>query len=141
MQSWLRFALLIPLATLLGCTLPSTPTTTSAPTGNWDNWQIQAGTAITSPPTGLYFTGAVQVQATQSSAVFTSAGLTGAGPATVLNFLGTYNSSTGDVGLLPATTNSAAYGIGFTQPSTHTVIRSEEHTSELQSLRHLVCRL
>jgi hypothetical protein len=124
MKSRLRFALLIPLATLLGCTLPSTPSTgtPTAPTGNWDNWQIQAGTAITSPPTGLYFTGAVQVQGTQSSAVFTSAGLTGAGPATVLNFLGTYNSSTGDVGLLPATTNSAAYGIGFTQPSTNTVI-------------------
>src|ERR1035438_8957853 len=122
MKSRLRIASLIPLATLLGCTLPSTPTTTSATNGNWDNWQIQAGTAITSPPTGLYFTGAVQIQGTQSTAVFTSAGLTGAGPATVLNFLGTYNSSTGDVGLLPATTNSAAYGIGFTQPSTHTVI-------------------
>src|ERR1035441_8073821 len=125
MKSRLRFALLIPLATLLGCTLPSTPSTTGtppAPTGNWDNWQIQAGTAITSPPTGLYFTGAVQAQGTQSAAVFTSAGLTGAGPATVLNFLGTYNSSTGDVGLLPATTNSAAYGIGFTLPSTNTVI-------------------
>src|ERR1035441_3618420 len=125
MKSRLRFALLIPLATLLGCTLPSTPSTTgttSAPTGNWDNWQIQAGTAITSPPTGLYFTGAVQVQGTQSSAVFTSAGLTGAGPATVLNFLGTYNSSTGDVALYPATTGSPAYGIGYTAPSTNTVI-------------------
>src|ERR1039458_2019123 len=101
MNSWLRFALLIPLATLLGCTLPSTPTTGTppAPTGNWENWQIQAGTAITSPPTGLYFTGAVQAQGTQSAAVFTSAGLTGSGPATVLNFLGTYNSSTGDDGL------------------------------------------
>ena len=122
MKSRLRIASLIPLATLLGCTLPSTPTTTSAPTGNWDNWQIQAGTAITSPPTGLYFTGAVQVQGTQSSAVFTSAGLTGAGPATVLNFLGTYNSSTGDVALYPATTGSPAYGIGYTAPSTNTVI-------------------
>ena len=117
-------ALLVPLACLLSCTLPYTPpaSSTSPLTGNWENWQIQAGTAITSPPIGLYFTGAVQVQGTQSSAVFTSAGLTGAGPATVLNFLGTYNSSTGDVGLLPATTNSAAYGIGFTQPSTNTVI-------------------
>lgn len=118
-HSHLRLLLLLPLATLLGCTLPYSP---SPLTGNWSNWQIQTGTAITSPPTGLYFTGAVQVQGTQSSAVFTSAGLTGAGPATVLNFLGTYNSSTGDVGLLPATTNSAAYGIGFTQPSTNTVI-------------------
>jgi hypothetical protein len=114
-------ALLIPLACLLGCTMPYTPSSQSL-SGNWSNWQIQSGTAITSPPTGLYFTGAVQVQGTQSSAVFTSAGLTGAGPTTVLNFLGTYNSSTGNVGLLPATTNAPAYGIGFTQPSTNTVI-------------------
>jgi hypothetical protein len=120
MRTRASIALLLPLACLLGCSLPYTPSTT--PAGTWSNWQIQAGTAITPSPTGLYFTGAVQVQGTQSSAVFTSAGLTGAGPATVLNFMGTYNSSTGDVGLLPATTNSAAYGIGFTQPSTNTVI-------------------
>jgi len=121
-HSQLRLVLLLPLACLLGCTLPYTPPASSPLAGNWSNWQIQSGTAITSPPTGLYFTGAVQVQGTQSSAVFTSAGLTGAGPATVLNFLGTYNSSTGGVGLLPATTNSAAYDIGFTQLSTNTVI-------------------
>jgi hypothetical protein len=123
MKSRLPFASLISLVALLGCTLPSAPTSTAPPQlGPSTNWQIQAGTAITSPPTGLYFTGAVQVEGTQSSAVFTSAGLTGAGPATVLNFLGTYNSSAGDVGLLPATTNSAAYGIGFTVPATNTVI-------------------
>jgi hypothetical protein len=124
MKRGLRYALLLPVAVLIGCTLPSTPTTGTppAPTGNWDNWQIQAGTTITSPPAGLYFVGAVQIQGTQASAVFTSAGLTGSGPAAVLNFLGTYNSSTGDVGLLPATTNSAAYGIGYTAPATNTVV-------------------
>ena len=122
MRTRASIALLLPLACLLGCSLPYTQPASSPLSANWSNWQIQAGTAITSPPTGLYFTGAVHVQGTQSSAVFTSAGLTGAGPATVLNFLGTYNSSTGDVGLLPATTNSAAYGISFTQPSTYTVI-------------------
>src|ERR1017187_372495 len=128
MKSRLRFALLIPLATLLGCTLPSTPTTTGTPptpTGNWDNWQIQAGTSITSPPTGLYFVGAVQIQGTQSSAIFTTPGTGQPTPTTlniVLGFLGTYNSSTGDVALYPATTGSPAYGIGFTQPSTNTVI-------------------
>jgi hypothetical protein len=124
MRTRASIALFLLLAALLGCTLPTTPpaSTTTPLSGNWTNWQIQSGAAITSPPTGLYFTGAVQVQGTQSSAVFTSAGLTGAGPATVLNFLGTFNSSTGDVSLLPATTNSAAYGIGFTQPSTNTVI-------------------
>jgi hypothetical protein len=127
MKSGLRFALLIPLATLLGCTLPSTPTTGTppAPTGDWDNWQIQAGTAITSPPTGLYFVGAVQTQASQSAAVFATPGTGQPTPTTlniVLGFLGTYNSSTGDVGLLPATTNSAAYGIGYTAPATNTIV-------------------
>src|ERR1039458_7632754 len=33
-----------------------------------------------------------------------------------------------------------AYG-GVTYGKTATMLRSEEHTSELQSLRHLVCRL
>ena len=127
MKSGLRFALLIPLATLLGCTLPSTPTTGTppAPTGDWDNWQIQAGTAITSPPTGLYFVGAVQTQASQSAAVFATPGTGQPTPTTlniVLGFLGTYNSSTGDVALYPATTGSPAYGIGFTAPSTNTAI-------------------
>jgi hypothetical protein len=127
MKSRLRFALLIPLATLLGCTLPTTPTTGTppAPTGNWDNWQIQAGTTITSPPAGLYFVGAVQIQGTQASAVFTTSGFgaPSAGNGTeVLDFSGTYNSSTGLVDLLPATSNSAAYGIGFAAPSTNTVI-------------------
>src|SRR5205814_10432400 len=30
---------------------------------------------------------------------------------------------------------------GCTGPRAHELLRSEEHTSELQSLRHLVCRL
>src|ERR1039457_6544501 len=96
MKSRLRFALLIPLATLLGCTLPSTPSATGTPpasTGNWDNWQIQAGTAITSPPTGLYFVGAVQIQGTQSTAAFTTSGFGGPSPGIgpqVLDFTGTY---------------------------------------------------
>lgn len=125
MNPGLRLALLLPAVALIGCTLPSATSNSpigTTPTGSWENWQIQAGTAITSPPTGLYFTGAVQTSGTQSDAVFTSAGLTGSGPATVLDFLGTYSTSTGDVALFPATTNSAAYGIGFTQPATNTVI-------------------
>src|ERR1035441_10829907 len=36
------------------------------------------------------------------------------------------------------TDNSGSYSIPLLQPG---VYRSEEHTSELQSLRHLVCRL
>src|ERR1035438_2571610 len=33
------------------------------------------------------------------------------------------------------------YCLRSMRPSHHSAIRSEEHTSELQSLRHLVCRL
>ncbi len=118
----LRFLFLVPVATLLGCALPTaSPTSPSQPlTGTWTNWQIQAGTALTSPPnTYPYFIGALQTSGSQSAAVFAAA--TGSS-AQVLDFLGTYNSSTGAVALFPATTGSAAYGIGFTQPSTNTVI-------------------
>jgi hypothetical protein len=120
-----RLALLLPVAALIGCSLPSATSTGSDPTGAWTNWQIQAGTAITSPPTGLYFVGAVQTQASQSAAVFATPGTGQPTPTTlniVLGFLGTYNSSTGDVALYPATTGSPAYGIGYTAPSTNTVI-------------------
>src|SRR5205814_4689775 len=34
-----------------------------------------------------------------------------------------------------------AIGNGLSQPGIAAYVRSEEHTSELQSLRHLVCRL
>ena len=115
-----RLALLLPAAVLIGCTVPSA--TSTSPAGAWQNWQIQAGTAITSPPTELYFTGAVQTQGTQSTAVFTTGGLAGTGPVTVSSFLGTYNSSTGAVELQPATTTSAAYAISYTAPSTNAVI-------------------
>ena len=69
MKSVRGFAL-FPLAILLGCTVP--PATPSAPAVPWQNWQIQAGTAITSPPnTYPSFVGALQIQGTQASGVFT----------------------------------------------------------------------
>src|ERR1035441_1685723 len=34
-----------------------------------------------------------------------------------------------------------SFGLGPNDFSSNSIIRSEEHTSELQSLRHLVCRL
>src|SRR2546429_6628752 len=40
-----------------------------------------------------------------------------------------------------AGTNFAANGLGFTSPTRSCRQRSEEHTSELQSRLHLVCRL
>jgi hypothetical protein len=112
---------LLPLACLLGCGLPSTPpaSTTTTPAGNW---QIQTGTAITSPPTGLYFTGAVQTQDTQSSAVFTNFGSTSTG-SQVLSLLGTYNSSTSVVALYPVAVGPFVYDIDFAEPSVpYTVI-------------------
>jgi hypothetical protein len=120
-HSHLRLLLLLPLACLLGCTLPTTPSSQSL-TGNWSNWQIQAGTAITSLPTGLYFTGAVQTQNIQSSAVFTNFGNTTTG-SQVLSLLGTYNSSTGAVALYPVAVGPFVYDIGFAEPSVpYTVI-------------------
>jgi len=126
MKSRLRFALFIPLTTLLGCTLPSTPSTTgTAPTGNWTNWQIQAGATITSPPAGLYFVGAVQIQGTQSTAAFTTSGFGGPSPGIgtqVLDFTGTYYSSTGDILLYPSAGGPFDYAIGFTAPSANNVV-------------------
>ena len=121
MNAWLRFLLPIPVASLLGCSLPTAPSSTAPPQlGPSTNWQIQAGTAITSPPTGLYFLGAVQVQGTQSAAVFTTPGSGQPTPSTltqVLDFLGTYNSSTNLVNLAPAADGPDDYAISFTAPS------------------------
>ena len=116
MKLGLRFALLIPIATLLGCAVSSTPSSTSptpipTPTGNWDNWQIQAGTAITSPPnTYPSFLGAIQIQGPQASGIFTTVEATGASTAEIYG--GTYNSSTGNVIL-----DTYGFGLGYTQPT------------------------
>src|ERR1035438_4879253 len=39
------------------------------------------------------------------------------------------------------TVETSLYGWIYPSPNGHFLYRSEEHTSELQSLRHLVCRL
>jgi hypothetical protein len=124
MNSGFRFVLLLPIAALLGCALPPSSNPSPPLTGSWENWQIQAGSAITSPPTGLYFTGAVQTSGTQSAAVFTTVlGIPTPSTLTqVLNFLGTYNSATGAVDLLPAASGPYLAAISFTQPSTNTVV-------------------
>lgn len=117
MLSRLHFALFLPLAALLACAVPSkttTPTNPTSPlTGNWDNWQIQAGTAITSPPpsTNLYFVGAIQTQGTQATGVFTSPTQTGT---QVFDFtVGSYTSASQAIELI---TNG--YAIDFMEPST-----------------------
>jgi hypothetical protein len=113
MSSKLRFVLLIPLASLLGCTLPTAPSSTgTSPTSNWTNWQIQAGAAITSPPnTYPSFLGAMQIQGTQAAGIFTTVNSTGSSAG--LDYTGTFNSSTGELGLV-----TQGFEFAFTQPST-----------------------
>jgi hypothetical protein len=65
------FAFLFPAIFLLGCTLPTGPTGASSPvTGNW---QIQSGTALTSPPTVPYLVGALQGTNSALTGTFTTA--------------------------------------------------------------------
>jgi hypothetical protein len=118
MRTRASIALLLPLACLLGCILPTTiPASTNSPSsplsGNWSNWQIQTGTAITSPPnTYPSFLGAIQVQGTQAAGIFTTvvtAGTTGQ----PLNYSGAFHSSTEVVSLA-----TFGYEFGYTQPAT-----------------------
>ena len=114
MLTRLRLALLLPAAALIGCAAAtSSPSgnTPITPTGDWTNWQIQSGSAITTPPMNLYFIGAVETQGSQASAIFTSPTSSGT---QVLDFTGTYNSSTQDLAL---TTDGYLYSIAFTEPS------------------------
>jgi hypothetical protein len=110
MSSRIRVALLLPLAGFIGCTLPSNPSSSGpTPTGSWSNWQIQAGTAISSPPnTYPSFVGAIQIQGTQTSGIFTTiyAPGTPTPSTTVEDYAGSFVSSTGNVTL-------ATYGFGF----------------------------
>src|ERR1017187_8837535 len=87
------FAFLFPLTFLLGGALPATPTpmSQSSLTGNW---QIQAGTAITSPPTVPYLVGALQDNGGQLSGTFSTGQPSVANPVVVISYSGTYNSTT-----------------------------------------------
>jgi hypothetical protein len=61
--------LLLAIPGLTGCGTSPTNPITSALSGNW---QIQAGTTITSPPTGFYIVGAIQTQGSQVTGTFTN---------------------------------------------------------------------
>jgi hypothetical protein len=114
MRSRASIALLLALACLLGCGLPYTPlsSTPSLPSGNWTNWQIQAGATITSPPnTYPSFLGAIQIQGTQASAIFTTVEATGSG--TPLDYTGGYSTPTGSIGLM-----TQEFEFGITEPAT-----------------------
>ena len=115
MKSRLRFALLLPAAVLIGCTLPSTPPSGTTLSGNWANWQIQTGnstitppTALTSPPTGFYLVGAMQAQGSQVTAIFQDGGTS------PVNFTGSFNSTTSVLGLSSA---PPQFGVQLTLPS------------------------
>jgi hypothetical protein len=115
MRTRAQIALLLPLACLLGCALPyTTPPSLSSPVAG--NWQIQSGTAITSPPTGVYLIGAIQGQNSQLTGTFT-----GTVPCTppVDNLTGSFDSATSVLTLsqfasfqlsLPTTPNTLASG-------------------------------
>jgi hypothetical protein len=114
MRTRASIALLLPLACLLGCTLPTTPSTTPADT--WENWQIQAGAAITSPPnTYPSFLGAIEVQGTQAAGIFTTVYAPGTPTpsSTVEDYAGSFVASTENVTLA-----TFGYGFGYTQPAT-----------------------
>jgi hypothetical protein len=86
---------MLPLACLLGCTLPYTPTPLAG------NWQIQAGTAITSPPTAPYLIGALQGSDSALTGTFNlqqpGSGVT----PQVISLTGTYNPTTSNLVLVP----------------------------------------
>jgi hypothetical protein len=117
MKRGLRLALLLSTTALAGCTLPPASSTGGTnPTGSWQNWQIQAGTAITSPPnTYPSFLGAMQIQGSQASGVFTTVYAPGSPTpsSTVNGYTGSFASATGNITL-------ATYGYSFnlTQPAT-----------------------
>jgi hypothetical protein len=116
MRTWASIALFLPFACLLGCTLPYTPSPIS---GNWSNWQIQAGpstsvppTALTSPPTGVYLVGAMQIQGSQATAVFqTNAG---SGGLWIADFSGSFDSTTS---VLALSSTPAYLGVQLTLPA------------------------
>ena len=115
MNPGLRLAVLLPAAAMIGCTLPSTSSTGTNPPGNWDNWQIQAGAAITSPPnTYPSFLGAIQIQNAQATGIFTTVYAPGTTTpsSTVEDYAGSFVSSTGNV-----TLSTYGFAFSFTQPA------------------------
>ena len=106
MRARCSIALLLPLACLLGCSLPYPPPPLSS---NWTNWQIQAGTAITSPPTAPYLVGALQGANSALTGTFNVQQAGSGVTPQVVNFTGTYDPTTGNLAL----TGSPVAGMGI----------------------------
>ena len=97
MRTRASIALLLPLAFLIGCAVPTSPTTqTTASTSITGNWQIQSGSAITSPPTVPYLAGALQGTDTALTGTFSTAQSSTVSPV-VESYSGTYNATTGSM--------------------------------------------
>ena len=117
LSSWpsrVAFTLLLTISGLAGCgSNPPNP----PPEGVWTNWQIQAGTAITSTlNTYPSFFGALWIQGTQSEAFFSAV------PSNAtdgIDYAGAFNSSTQEITLGPLTTlYSTGFGFDFAWPAT-----------------------
>jgi len=93
-------AFLLPLVCLAGCTTSTTPATqtTASSTSITGNWQIQSGTAITSPPTAPYLVGALEGSYSALTGTFSWAEGSSSSPA-VESYSGTYNASTSSLTL------------------------------------------
>src|SRR5690625_7470873 len=88
---------------------------TEVPGARWDHWWI----AEVQQPDGTWWPGGGLVADLMPATAR-------AGEGTYLEYLGVHRS---------------ARGLGIAKALLHAAIRSEEHTSELQSRGHLVCRL
>jgi hypothetical protein len=111
MRTRLHLALMLPLACLLGCTVPTTPATSSASTSLTGNWQIQSGTTITSPPTAPYLVGALQGANSALTGTFTTSTVSGTTTSAV-NYTGAINQPAGVLELF-----SNTYYINLTLPA------------------------
>lgn len=110
MKRIFSLGLLLSAAVLIGCAVSPTATS-NQPAGNWVNWQIQTGAALTSPPnTYPSMVGAVQVSGSNVNAVFTI--LQSAQTSEVEDFAGSYTASSGNISV-----STFGYGIDYVQPA------------------------
>jgi hypothetical protein len=119
MRTRLHLALLFSLACLLGCTVPTTPATqTTASTSITGNWQIQSGTAITSPPTAPYLVGALQGTNSALTGTFTTSTVSGS-TTSVVDYTGAVDEPAGVLELFSNTYYiNLTLPTGFNTPST-----------------------
>jgi hypothetical protein len=67
-----RQSALLALLAVLPLTACTPLGTVTASTGSYSNWQIQTGTSITSPVSGAYIIGALQINGSQAQGIFSN---------------------------------------------------------------------